>query len=216
MRGYLDEGSPMAVRGWASDPSDSDGPVEVQIYLNEKLAATLRADLPRPDVAAAGVGGWPATFILFHPPPQRQICGRPRAKSSLSRSLDGSAPVPDQAPTPARQVSSWTNSKRYGRHLNARATGDAKNNWPEDVLSRHVLPMAREPSGRDLSCLVLRWPGSDAKVRVLEAGFAGHLIATAPTSRRRSMPGLWRAHATARLNTGWGRSRNSASPKNST
>lgn len=57
--GYVDQFTPsngqLTVAGWALDP-DTLGPIDVHIYVGDTLAAALRADQDRPDVAAAYPG----------------------------------------------------------------------------------------------------------------------------------------------------------------
>ncbi len=43
-----------SISGWAVDREGTSGPVEVQLYVDERFVGHKLADLPRPDVAAAG------------------------------------------------------------------------------------------------------------------------------------------------------------------
>jgi hypothetical protein len=43
-----------SISGWVVDRAGAGGPVEVQLYVDERFAAHRLADLPRPDVAGAG------------------------------------------------------------------------------------------------------------------------------------------------------------------
>ncbi len=42
------------ISGWVVDRAGPPGPVEVQLYIDDRFAAHGLADLPRPDVSAAG------------------------------------------------------------------------------------------------------------------------------------------------------------------
>ena len=53
-RGALDEATPQQIYGWAVDESSPAGAVEVQLYIDGRFAARSTANLPRPDVLAAG------------------------------------------------------------------------------------------------------------------------------------------------------------------
>ena len=53
-RGALDEATPQHVYGWAVDDSSPARTVEVQLYIDGQFTAATKADLPRPDVLAAG------------------------------------------------------------------------------------------------------------------------------------------------------------------
>lgn len=53
-RGALDEATTEHVYGWAVDESSPAKRVEVQLYIDGHFAATATANLPRPDVLAAG------------------------------------------------------------------------------------------------------------------------------------------------------------------
>lgn len=53
-RGALDEATPQHVYGWAVDESSPARAVEVQLYIDGQFIAATEADLPRPDVLAAG------------------------------------------------------------------------------------------------------------------------------------------------------------------
>jgi hypothetical protein len=56
-RGALDEATTVHVYGWAVDESSPVRRVEVQLYIDGHFAATTTANLPRPDVLAAGRAG---------------------------------------------------------------------------------------------------------------------------------------------------------------
>jgi hypothetical protein len=43
-----------SISGWVVDRAGAEGPVEVQLYVDDRFAARGLADLPRPDVAEAG------------------------------------------------------------------------------------------------------------------------------------------------------------------
>jgi hypothetical protein len=53
-RGALDEATPQHVYGWAVDEAAPARRVEVQLYIDGRFTAATTADLPRPDVLAAG------------------------------------------------------------------------------------------------------------------------------------------------------------------
>ncbi len=53
-RGALDEATPQQVYGWAVDEASPARRVEVQLYIDGHFAGTNVANLPRPDVLAAG------------------------------------------------------------------------------------------------------------------------------------------------------------------
>ncbi len=51
--GYLDLASPTSVVGWAYDADLGESPVDVEIYVNGILQATVKADFPRSDLKGA-------------------------------------------------------------------------------------------------------------------------------------------------------------------
>lgn len=53
-RGALDEATPQHVYGWAFDEALPARRVEVQLYIDGHFISTTTANLPRPDVLAAG------------------------------------------------------------------------------------------------------------------------------------------------------------------
>lgn len=53
-RGALDEATAEHVYGWAVDEASPAHRVEVQLYVDGRFAGTTTANLPRPDVLAAG------------------------------------------------------------------------------------------------------------------------------------------------------------------
>lgn len=53
-RGSLDRADAEGVRGWVLDRAEPGRRVEVQLYLDGRLAASAEASEPRPDVAARG------------------------------------------------------------------------------------------------------------------------------------------------------------------
>lgn len=63
------------LRGWAWDRTQPDQPVYVQIFDGAQLLATVRADEPRPDLRAAGIGDGAHGFRYALPPTVRD--GRP-------------------------------------------------------------------------------------------------------------------------------------------
>ncbi|HET8627122.1 MAG TPA: SH3 domain-containing protein [Thermomicrobiales bacterium] len=73
--GRQEETTCAALRGWAWDRMQPDQPVYVQIFDGTQLLATLRADEPRPDLRAAGVGVGAHGFTYALPASVRD--GRP-------------------------------------------------------------------------------------------------------------------------------------------
>lgn len=51
-----DQGGTRGIAGWVVNPQDeaSAAPIEVQLYVDDRFAAGASADIPRPDVVAAG------------------------------------------------------------------------------------------------------------------------------------------------------------------
>jgi hypothetical protein len=54
LRGEVDEANAQRVSGWAVNQATPDAHVEVQLYIDDRFAASTSADLSRPDVMAAG------------------------------------------------------------------------------------------------------------------------------------------------------------------
>lgn len=67
-RGALDEAKPQQVYGWAVDESSPARRVEVQLYIDGHFAGATTANLPRPDVLAAGRAEDELHGFSFSPP----------------------------------------------------------------------------------------------------------------------------------------------------
>ncbi len=67
MRGHLDRLDD-ALHGWVVDPARPEASLELTLLVDGVPRATTRASLPRPDVAAAGLGGPACGFVLPLPP----------------------------------------------------------------------------------------------------------------------------------------------------
>jgi hypothetical protein len=65
LRGAIDVADRTRVAGWASDPESSGGPVEVQLFLDEKLVASKLADERRTDLIESGVTSTPYHGFSF-------------------------------------------------------------------------------------------------------------------------------------------------------
>lgn len=55
------------IAGWAWDPTAPDAPVAVDLHADGRRLATVRADLSRPDLAAAGKGDGAHAFVFVPP-----------------------------------------------------------------------------------------------------------------------------------------------------
>jgi hypothetical protein len=69
-RGSLDHADAQSVRGWVMDRSEPGRRVEVQLYLDGRLAASAEASEPRPDVAASGLAPGEGYGFVFRLGPQ--------------------------------------------------------------------------------------------------------------------------------------------------
>lgn len=67
-RGALDEAKPQQVYGWAVDEASPARRVEVQLYIDGHFAGATTANLPRPDVLAAGRAEDELHGFSFTPP----------------------------------------------------------------------------------------------------------------------------------------------------
>jgi hypothetical protein len=54
LRGWLDDASLRGVSGWAVNSAEARSAVEVQLYIDGRFVESRLADLPRPDLVAAG------------------------------------------------------------------------------------------------------------------------------------------------------------------
>jgi GT2 family glycosyltransferase len=68
LTGYVDALTPSEIVGWAYTPTAPDVPVPITIFVGGKYAATIRADIFRPDLQAAGKGDGRKAF-RFDPAP---------------------------------------------------------------------------------------------------------------------------------------------------
>lgn len=68
-RGAVDVADARTVEGWAVDEAEPDGQVEVQLFIDGRFVAQRRAELPRPDVLAAGRAPRPEHGFRFDTPP---------------------------------------------------------------------------------------------------------------------------------------------------
>jgi hypothetical protein len=55
LRGAIDEANQTHVAGWAYDPLTPNATVEVQLFIDDRFARTLRANFPRPDLVKADI-----------------------------------------------------------------------------------------------------------------------------------------------------------------
>lgn len=74
--GAFERASCEEIGGWARDTANPQAPVSVDIHVDGTRLATVRADLFRPDLAAAGRGSGAHGFL--HVPPPGLKDGRPR------------------------------------------------------------------------------------------------------------------------------------------
>jgi len=65
LRGAIDRATPAEGRGWAFNQTTPQDAVTVQIFLDGKFLASVRADAPRPDLVTAGVTSSPAHGFVF-------------------------------------------------------------------------------------------------------------------------------------------------------
>lgn len=68
-RGALDEATPQQIYGWAVDEAAPASHVEVQLYIDGRFSAATAANLPRPDVLAAGRAEDALHGFSFQTPP---------------------------------------------------------------------------------------------------------------------------------------------------
>ena len=68
-RGWLDEATPVSVRGWVASRADVGARVEVELHIDGRASGRRLADEPRPDLAAAGVPGDGRHGFFFFTPP---------------------------------------------------------------------------------------------------------------------------------------------------
>ncbi|HKR02405.1 MAG TPA: hypothetical protein VJT09_17140, partial [Pyrinomonadaceae bacterium] len=65
--GHLDRVDPQMIWGWAYDATRPNEPIEVEIYADEMLVATIPASCLRPDLSAAGKGDGRHAFCIHIP-----------------------------------------------------------------------------------------------------------------------------------------------------
>jgi hypothetical protein len=63
-KGWLDEATPLIVRGWVANKS-SNAPVEVRLYLDNRFIESQTANRPRPDLKQAGMTEHENSGFLF-------------------------------------------------------------------------------------------------------------------------------------------------------
>ena len=68
-RGTIDVADARTVEGWAVDDAEPDRRVEVQLFIDGQFVAQRRAELPRPDVLAAGRAPHAEHGFRFETPP---------------------------------------------------------------------------------------------------------------------------------------------------
>ena len=68
-RGVVDVADARTVEGWAVDDAERDRRVEVQLFIDGQFVAQRRAELPRPDVLAAGRASHAEHGFRFETPP---------------------------------------------------------------------------------------------------------------------------------------------------
>jgi hypothetical protein len=68
-RGAVDVADARTVAGWVVDEAEPNGQVEVQLFIDGQFVAQRRADLPRPDVLAAGRAARAEHGFRFDTPP---------------------------------------------------------------------------------------------------------------------------------------------------
>jgi SAM-dependent methyltransferase len=74
--GYIDLLDQHVVAGWAANIETPTAPLEVDVYIDDRLQATLTADLFREDLKDAGYGDGRKGFMLTLPPGQSFPPGR--------------------------------------------------------------------------------------------------------------------------------------------
>jgi SAM-dependent methyltransferase len=74
--GYIDLLDQHTVAGWAADTTTPTAPLTVEVYFDDRLQATLSADLFRQDVKDAGYGDGRKGFMLALPPGESFPPGR--------------------------------------------------------------------------------------------------------------------------------------------
>lgn len=68
-RGAVDVADARTVEGWAVDEAEPGRRVEVQLFIDGQFVAQSRAELPRPDVLAAGRAASAEHGFRFETPP---------------------------------------------------------------------------------------------------------------------------------------------------
>lgn len=115
VEGYIDAVNGHKVSGWAWCRSAPLFAVEVEIRIGDRVAAVVRADLLRPDLAKAGLGDGRHGFSVVLDDPVADDargsvsafvrCGPNGGKAALiNRSIRPAAPVPPAAPVEATSL----------------------------------------------------------------------------------------------------------------
>lgn len=76
LRGAIDAADERRVTGWAYDPLAPDEAVAVQLFIDDRFAATQTANLKRDDLVAAGAAPQPQHGFTFELAPLRLPPGR--------------------------------------------------------------------------------------------------------------------------------------------
>ncbi len=90
LQGCVDVGTRGEIAGWVRDPETPDRAIAVQVIDNGAVIGRVLANLPRPDLAAAGIGGGRHGFRVVIP---GGLSPQTRHVVELRREADG-APVP--------------------------------------------------------------------------------------------------------------------------
>jgi len=89
LRGAIDAADQMRIAGWAYDPRSAGAPLEVQLFIDGKLAATELADGKRPDLVESGVTANPDHGFDFNLAPMNLSPGRHTAQVYALRRAAG-------------------------------------------------------------------------------------------------------------------------------
>ncbi len=89
LRGAIDVADATRISGWAYDPQSAGAPLEVQLFIDGKLAATELADGKRPDLVESGVATNPGYGFDFNLAPLNLSPGRHTAQVYALRRAAG-------------------------------------------------------------------------------------------------------------------------------
>jgi hypothetical protein len=89
LRGAIDVADGRRVAGWVHDPRSAGEPLEVQLFIDGKLAATELADGKRPDLVESGVTANPDHGFDFDLAPMNLSPGRHTAQVYALRRAAG-------------------------------------------------------------------------------------------------------------------------------